>query len=268
MDKTRKITPRDLLALARQGEKIVTITAYDATMARLAEAAGVQLLLVGDSMGNAILGHANTLAVTLAQSLHHTAAVVRGARQAMVIGDMPFMSYHGSQDDAVLNAGRYLQEAGADGIKLEGGEAMAPLIARMVQAGIPVMGHIGLLPQRVLVDSGYRIKGRAGAEAKRLIADAQALQEAGAFAIVLEGMVSEVARQVTEAIKIPTIGIGAGPHCSGQIQVITDLLGLDENFLPKHSRRYANLAETIRTAINCYGEDVRAGRFPGPDQSF
>lgn len=268
MEKPKKITPRELLARVRQGEKLVTLTAYDAAMARLADAAGVQLILVGDSMGNAILGYANTLAVTLEQSLHHTAAVVRGTRQAMVVGDMPFMSYHGSADSAVLNAGRYLQEAGADGVKLEGGTALAPLVARLVQAGIPVMGHIGLLPQRVLVESGYRIKGREAAEAKRLVADAQALQEAGAFAIVIEGTLSEVARQVTESVSIPTIGIGAGPHCSGQIQVITDLLGLDEEFLPKHARRYANLAETIRSAIGRYADDVRASRFPGSDQSF
>lgn len=262
-----KITVRSLLRLREKGEPIVALTAYDALMAALADEAGAQLILVGDSLGMTVLGYATTIPVTLEQSLHHTAAVVRGTRRAMVIGDMPFMTYQISPEDALRNAARYLQEAGADGVKLEGGQTMAPTVARLVSAGVPVLGHIGLLPQRVAATGGYRIQGRSAAEAKALAADARALEDAGAFAVVLEGMPAALAKRITGRLRIPTIGIGAGPGCSGQIQVIYDILGMFEKFVPKHTKPYANLAVEVRRALAAYGADVTAGKFPGPEQS-
>ena len=263
-----KLTVRVLRRLYEEGRPIVAVTAYDWLMARLVDEAGIPLILVGDSLGMAVLGYRNTIPVTLAQSLHHTAAVVRGTRSAMVIGDMPFLTYQVSVEEALRNAGRYLQEAGADGVKLEGGRSMAPTIGRLVGAGIPVLGHIGIQPQAVLADGGYRVHGRTPEEAEALIADARAVQEAGAFAIVLEGLPVSLAGEITRTLSIPTIGIGAGPQCSGQIQVIHDVLGLLEDFLPRHARRYARLAETIREAVAAYRDDVTAGRFPGKEQSF
>ncbi len=268
MTTVRKMTLREFQALARKGEKLVTLTAYDATMARLADAAGVHLLLVGDSLGMTMLGQPNTLAVTLDQSLHHTAAVVRGTKRALVIGDMPFLSYQVNADEAVRNAGRYLKEAGADGVKLEGGRTVAPLVVRLVQTGIPVLGHVGILPQLVVADSGYHIKGRKDGEAEDLLNDALALQEAGAFAVVLEGIPEGVGRTITETLDIPTLGIGAGRYCDGQLQVIHDLLGLFEDFVPRHAKRYAQLADAIRQAVGTYAADVQAGRFPGEEQTF
>lgn len=268
MDQPEKLTIAKFLALPRQSEKIIAVTAYDALMARLADEAGVHLLLVGDSVGNVLLGYKNTLAVTLEQSLHHTAAVVRGTRRALVIGDLPFLSYQVNDDEAVRNAGRYLKEAGADGVKLEGDATYAPLIRRLVRTGIPVMGHLGIMPQRAATEGGYRVHGRKEGEAAALLADALALQEAGVFAIVLEGVVMEVSKQLSEQLEVPTIGIGAGPHCDGQIQVAHDLLGLFEGFLPRHTRRYAHLAEDIRQVLRQYGADVRAGAFPTEENSF
>lgn len=263
-----KLAVRDLRQMATRGERIVALTAYDAMFARLADESGAHLILVGDSLGMTVLGYRNTVPVTLAQSLHHTAAVVRGVRRAVVVGDMPFLTYQISVEEALRNAGRYLQEAGADAVKIEGGERLAPTVARLVQAGIPVLGHIGLLPQSVLVEGKYRVHGRSADEAAALQRDALAIQEAGAFAVVLESLPMGLAEQVTKQLRIPTIGIGAGPGCSGQIQVIHDILGLFEDFVPRHTRRYAELASEARRALAAYRDDVAAGRFPSQEQSF
>jgi len=263
-----KITVRTLQRLRQNQEKIVALTAYDVVTARLAEQSGVHLILVGDSLGMTVLGYENTIPVTLAQSLHHTAAVVRGVKHALVVGDMPFLTYQITPEDALRNAGRYLQEAGADAVKLEGGACLAPTIARLVGAGIPVLGHIGLLPQAIKTEGGYRIKGREQAAAQALCDDALAVQAAGAFALVLEGIPLELSRQITESLHIPTIGIGAGVHCSGQIQVISDILGLFEQFKPRHARRYANLAEVARQALTAYCQDVKSAEFPAEEHSF
>ena len=266
MDK--KVTVRTLNAMKSRGEKIVMLTGYDAVTARWAEQAGCQLVLVGDSMGNTVLGYENTLPVTLEESLAHTAAVRRGAKLAMVIGDMPFMSYQISVEEAVRNAGRYLKEAGADAVKLEGGRTMLPVIKRLVEAGIPVMGHIGLLPQSVLKDGGYRIHGKAEEEARELSEDAIAMQEAGCFSIVLEGVPAELSRKITESLRIPTIGIGAGPYTDGQVQVIADLLGYGGGYLPKHAKCYADLNSIALKAIAQYCEEVKNGQFPAEGNSF
>ncbi|NLZ64531.1 MAG: 3-methyl-2-oxobutanoate hydroxymethyltransferase [Lentisphaerae bacterium] len=260
MDK--RITVRDLAAMKKSGQKIVMITAYDAAQARWGDEAGCQILLVGDSMGNTVLGYDNTLPVTLEESLSHTAAVRRGSKRAMVIGDMPFMSYQAAQDEALHNAARYLKECGADGVKLEGGRAMLPTIRRMVEVGIPVMGHIGLLPQSVLKDGGYYIHGRNTQEAKDILDDAVALQEAGVFSVVLEGIPAELSREITARLTIPTIGIAAGPHCDGQVQVISDLLNMGGGYLPRHAKVYADLSSICITAIRQYCQEVQSGQFP------
>jgi 3-methyl-2-oxobutanoate hydroxymethyltransferase len=265
---TRKLTVRDLAARRAKGEKLVALTVYDALMARMAEECGADLLLAGDSVGMTVLGYKSTIPVTLEQSLHHTAAVCRGARRALVIGDMPFMTYQINGDEALRNAGRFLQEAGADGVKLEGGRTMATTLARLVVAGVPVLGHIGLLPQHVLANGGYRVQGRTPEEAAALMDDAKAVEDAGAFALVLEGIPAPLAERITAHLRIPTIGIGAGIGCSGQIQVAHDILGLFEDFIPRHTRRYAALAGAMRQAFSAYAGDVRHGRFPGPDESF
>ncbi len=260
----RRYTVRDLAKMKAAGRKIAMVTAYDAIMARLADEAGMHLLLVGDSMGNTVLGYDNTIPVTLAESLALTAAVRRGARRAMVIGDLPFMSYQVSPEEAVRNAGRYLKEAGADAVKLEGGRVMHGVIRRLVEVGIPVMAHIGLLPQSVLKDGGYRLHGKSEAEAAALLDDAQAVQEAGAFAVVLEGMPAALGAEITARLAIPTIGIGAGPHCDGQVQVITDLLGLGGAFVPKHAKVYAPLGQTALDGLRKYVQEVTEGNFtPG-----
>ena len=258
-----KVTVRTLHDLKARGEKILMLTAYDACTAAWAETAGVPTILVGDSMGNTVLGYPNTLPVTLEESLAHTAAVRRGAPNAFVIGDMPFLSYQISVEEAVRNAGRYLKECGADAVKLEGGRAMLPVIERLVTVGIPVVGHIGLLPQSVLKDGGYRLHGKADDEAQAIRADARALDAAGCCAIVLEGIPHDLAGEITAEIATPTIGIGAGPKTDGQVQVIADLLGLvPGGFTPKHAKRYAELGETAVAAIRQYVAEVQAGNFP------
>lgn len=258
---------RGIRKLHRNGEAIIALTAYDAWMARLADEAGAHLLLVGDSLGMTMLGYDTTVPVTLEQSLHHTAAVVRGSRRAMVVGDMPFLTYHIDESEALRNAGRYLQEAGASAVKLEGGRSVASTVRRLVEAGIPVLGHIGILPQSVLAEGGYRIHGRSDEEADELRDDVRALEEAGAFGIVLEGLPTELSEDLTEQAAVPTIGIGAGPHCNGQIQVTHDLLGLNPDFCPKHAKRYAQLGEQMREALQQYGCEVRNRAFPGPEQT-
>ncbi len=267
MTAEKKLTLRDLASLYEADKKIVALTAYDTPTARLADESGVHIVLVGDSVGMTTLGYPNTLLVTLEQSLHHTAAVARGVRRALVVGDMPFLSFHMHSDETLRNAGRYIQEARADAVKLEGGRAVALTVARLVECGIPVMGHVGLLPQKVVVDGGYRVHGRTETEAEAIIADARALEDAGAFSVILEGLPQALSARITASVGIPTIGIGAGPHCSGQIQVVHDILGWSEDFNPRHAKRYANLARDIRAAISEYADDVTRGNFPGKDQT-
>jgi len=244
------------------------LTAYDFSTARLIDEAGLPLILVGDSLGMVMLGYESTISVTMEDMLHHTKAVVRGAQKALVVGDMPFMTYQIDESQALRNAARFLQEGGAQAVKLEGGRTVARTIRRIVDCGIPVMGHIGLTPQSVHQLGGFRVQGRDLATAARLVEDAQAVEEAGAFSVVLEGVPAPLARVITERLSIPTIGIGAGPHCDGQVQVISDLLGLFAAFVPRHARQYAKLAEPIRQAVATYIEEVKAGTFPTAEHSF
>lgn len=248
--------------MKREQKPIVMLTAYDAPTAALAVKCGVDLLLVGDSVGNTMLGYSSTIPVTMEESLHHCRAVVRGTQSnAFVIGDMPFMSYHVSEESALLNAARFLQDAGCDAVKMEGGFDVVPLVKRMTTAGIPVCAHIGLCPQQVKVQGGYRIAGRTEDAAERLMQEALALEEAGAFMIVLECVTAPVADKISKALSIPTIGIGSGSACDGQVQVVTDILGLS-GYIPKHAKRYANLAVVMEEAFTNYVEDVRSKQFP------
>ena len=264
----KKITVRDFHKLKNDGRKICALTAYDAPTAKLAENAGVHLVLVGDSLGMTVLGYKNTLPVTLEESLHHCRAVSRGVVNSFIVGDMPFMTYHISREQALVNAAKYLQSAGVDAVKLEGGKKMASTVEALVESGIPVLGHIGLLPQKVLTSGGYRIAGRTEDEAERLIEDALAIQNAGAFAVVLEGIPAVLAGKITESIDIPTIGIGAGPLCSGQIQVVNDILGMFTDFVPKHAKKYADIGSVIKKAFSDYVSDVQSAQFPGDEHSF
>ena len=261
MPQTR-VRVTDLKEKKRRGEKIAILTAYDAIMAKLLERAGIEVLLVGDSVGMAVLGHETTLPVTLDVMIHHTAAVSRGVERALIIADMPFLSFQVSVQEAVRNAGRLMQEAGAAAVKIEGGRPVLDVVKRLVDVGIPVMGHLGLLPQSVNQLGGYRKRGTQPREADAIAMDAIALEDAGAFAIVLEMVPPEVARTVTSQVQIPTIGIGAGPDCDGQVLVTYDMLGLFDSFVPSFVKMYAHVAETIMTAAQAYAEDVRAGRFP------
>jgi 3-methyl-2-oxobutanoate hydroxymethyltransferase len=245
-----------------QGRPIVMLTAYDATTARIAEQAGIQVLLVGDTLGMVVQGHDTTVPVTLDEMLYHTRLVVRGTDRAFVIGDLPFMTYNISTDQALANAARFLQQAGAQSVKLEGGRHMAPTIHRLVENGIPVMAHIGLTPQSVHQLGGWRVQGRTKAAAIRLLDDARAVEEAGAYAVVLELVPAELAALISQRLQIPTIGIGAGPGCDGQVQVMHDILGLFEAFVPKHTHQYAQLGEAMRTALRTYKTDVERRLFP------
>jgi 3-methyl-2-oxobutanoate hydroxymethyltransferase len=258
---TTPVRITDWIAKKTRSEKIAVLTAYDATMARLMDQAGVDALLVGDSLGMVILGEETTIPVTMAMMIHHTRAVARGVRRALVIADLPFLSYHSSPEQALRNAGRLIQEGHAAAVKMEGGESVAPATARIVDAGIPVMGHIGLTPQSVHRMGGYRRVGRTEAQAQQLLEDAQALAQAGAFAIVLECIPAEVARAISTALTIPTIGIGSGPHCDGQVLVSYDAFGLYPS-PPSFVKQYARLGETLAAAAKEYVEDVREGRFP------
>lgn len=262
-----RVTIPEVRKLKARGEPIPMLTAYDAATARLLDEAGIPLLLVGDSLGMVVLGYPDTTAVTMEDMLHHVKAVVRGSRRALVIADMPFMSYHVGLKRAMDNARRFIQEAGAQAVKLEGGEGVAETIRRLVAAGIPVMGHVGLTPQQVLNLGGFRVQGRSLEAAEQVVQDALAVEAAGAFAVVLECIPAELARLITESLEIPTIGIGAGPDCDGQVQVIHDLLGWIPDFTPKHARRYADLDEVIRGAAGRYAEDVSARRFPAAEQA-
>ncbi|GBD14474.1 3-methyl-2-oxobutanoate hydroxymethyltransferase [bacterium HR25] len=262
-----RITTRDIRAMKERGEKIAMLTAYDYSTARLLDEAGVPVLLVGDSLGMVMLGYDTTLPVTMEDMLHHVRAVVRGSKRAHVVADMPFLSYQTSPEDALRNAGRLLQEGGAQSVKLEGGAEMAPTVRRLVSVGIPVMGHLGFTPQSVHQFGGYRVQGRSKEAALRLISDALALEEAGVYAIVLEMVPAHLARLVTERVRVPTIGIGAGPYCDGQVQVVHDMLGLYPDFTPKHAKQYARLGEVIRQAVTAYMEEVRQGAFPTEEHS-
>ena len=257
-----RVRIQELGARKERREKIAMLTAYDATMARLLERAGIDVLLVGDSVGMTVLGYQSTLPVTLDAMIHHTAAVTRGVQRALVIADMPFLSYQVSPSEAVRHAGRLLQEGGAAAVKLEGGRPVADVVRRLVDVGIPVMGHVGLLPQSVNQMSGYRRQGTSQGEAGAILADAAALEQAGAFAVVLESIPSALAGQITTQLKIPTIGIGAGPDCDGQVLVSYDMLGLIDEGVPPFIQTYAHLADTVVAATRAYMDDVRSGRFP------
>ncbi|NOT34501.1 MAG: 3-methyl-2-oxobutanoate hydroxymethyltransferase [Candidatus Eisenbacteria bacterium] len=254
--------------MKQRGDPITMVTAYDYPTARIADEAGVEMLLIGDSLGTVVLGYENTLPVTVEDILHHTRAVVRARPTAMVVADMPFMSYQVSVEQAVLNAGRLVQEGGADAVKLEGGERTAAAIRRIVEIGIPVVGHLGLTPQSVLAFGGHKVQARGEADQERLVRDAHALAAAGCFAIVLEGIPARLGAQVTREIPVPTIGIGAGVECDGQVLVTHDLLGLYLGRAPKFVRRYAALADTMRDAFVRYVADVKARKFPNAEESY
>jgi 3-methyl-2-oxobutanoate hydroxymethyltransferase len=262
-------TVLDVQGFKDEHRRFAMLTAYDFLSARILDEAGIPILLVGDSLGMVMLGYPTTLPVTLDDMLHHAKAVSRGARQALLVGDLPFMSYQPSVDQAVANAGRFLQEAGMHAVKLEGGGAqVVEITRRLTEIGIPVMGHLGLTPQSVHAMGGFKVQGKTRAQAERLLADARALEESGAFSIVLEGMPSELATRITGALRIPTIGIGAGPGTDGQVLVFHDMLGLTTGKAPKFVKRYANLAEEITRAATRYSEDVRNGTFPGPEHEY
>ncbi|MGQ9512081.1 3-methyl-2-oxobutanoate hydroxymethyltransferase [Thermodesulfitimonas sp.] len=263
-----RVTTADFRRWKEEKRPITMLTAYDFPTARLVDEAGIDAILVGDSVGNVILGYPSTLPVTMEEMLHHTKAVARAVSRAMVIGDMPFLSYQASREEAVRNAGRFLKEAGAQAVKLEGGREFAATVKAIVTSGIPVMGHIGLTPQYVHQLGGYRVQGRQAAAARRLVEDAFSLAEAGVFAIVLECVPAEVARYITENIPVPTIGIGAGVDCDGQVLVTHDLLGLYGGFAPKFVKRYANLVDEVMRALGAFREEVQRRQFPGPEHTF
>jgi len=244
------------------------VTAYDYPTARLVDEAGVDIILVGDSLAMAVLGYENTLPVTLDEMLHHTRAVRRGVRRALLVADMPFGTFHNSAEEAIRNATRFVKEAGAEAVKIEGGERRMDLVARLVEAEIPVMGHIGLTPQSLHSLGGFRVQGKSAETAEALVRDAQALAAAGAFSIVIEAVPREIAARITEQVPVPTIGIGAGPDCDGQVLFLSDLLGLTNGHTPKFARKYADLAETIRGAVAQYVEDVQRGAFPSDAESY
>ncbi len=263
-----KLTAPRIVEMKRRGEVIAVVTAYDYPTARLADEAGVDILLVGDSLGTVVLGYENTLPVTVDDVLHHTRAVARARPSALVVADMPFLSYQVSPEQAVENAGRFIQSGGADAVKLEGGERVVPVVKRLVEIGIPVMGHLGLTPQSVLAFGGYKVQARGEADQECLQREAQMLEEAGCFALVLEGIPARLGGRVTRALTIPTIGIGAGGACDGQVLVSHDLLGFFLGRTPKFVRRYADLAGTVREAFAQYVDDVRARRFPSEEESY
>jgi 3-methyl-2-oxobutanoate hydroxymethyltransferase len=263
-----RVTIIEIKEMKHRKEKIPMLTAYDYVTAKIVDEAGVPLILVGDSLGNVILGYESTIPVTMEEMIHHTKAVVRGAKKALIIGDMPFMTYHISVSDALHNAARFIQEGGAQAVKLEGGEVVAEKVRRLVDCGIPVMGHIGVTPQSIHQLGGYKVRGKAMEEAKKLLNDARILEEAGAFAIVLECTPAPLSKLITQKLAIPTIGIGAGPDCDGQVLVISDMLGLYTEFVPKHVKQYARLAGEIKNAVSSYISEVKSRSFPTMEQSY
>ena len=266
--KPSRVTATELRAMKRRGERIAMLTAYDFPSARLVDQAGADVILVGDTLGMVVLGYETTVPVTMDEMLHHVKAVTRGTSRALVVADMPFMSYQTNADDALRNAARFMKEAGAQAIKLEGGVTVADTVRKIVDAGIPAMGHIGLTPQSVHQFGGWKVQGKTAQAAIRLMNDALALERAGAFAIVLELVPAALAALISQRLRIPTIGIGAGAGCDGQVQVYHDLLGLFEGFVPKHARQYAQIGDATRSALAEYVSDVREGRFPTEEQSF
>ena len=263
-----KVTIRDIGQMKADGKKIPMVTAYDYTSACLADQAGIPILLVGDSLGMVVLGYESTVKVTMDDILHHTKAVVRGAQQALVVADMPFMTYQIDSSQALANAARLIQEGGAQTVKLEGGENVSDTVNLIVESGIPVMGHIGLTPQSINSFGGYRVQGRDREAAAKLLRDAKALEDAGAYAVVLELVPTPLAGMISRHLTIPTIGIGAGVECDGQVQVLHDMLGLFTDFVPRHTMQYAQLAESIKGAFAQYVQDVEGGFFPTEKQSF
>ena len=264
----RPVTVPRLRKMKRDGTRITMVTAYDATFARLFDDAGMDVLLVGDSLGMVVQGHDSTLPVTVDEVIYHCRAVARGTRRAHIVGDMPFLSWQVSPEQALTNAGRFVSEGGAQAVKLEGGVDAAPTIERIVHAGIPVMAHVGLTPQSVHAMGGFRVQGKTEAAAARVLADAKAVAEAGAYSLVLEGIPSDLAKRITEEVDIPTIGIGAGPHCDGQVLVCYDLLGLTPDLKPKFVKRYAEFFEEGVAAARRYRDEVRSGVFPSEEFSF
>lgn len=264
-----KITTRTVVDMKRAGEKISMLTAYDYTLARIIDqSGGVDIILVGDSAGNVMAGFETTLPMTMDQMIYHTSCVVRGVETALVVADMPFMSYQVTAREALISAGRMMKEAGAHAVKLEGGSSVADTVKRIVNAGIPVMGHLGLTPQSIYKFGTYKVRATDEIEANELIEDAKKLEEAGCFAIVLEKIPAKLAKQVTESISIPTIGIGAGGHCDGQVLVLHDMLGLNKDFNPRFIRRYVDLHSTITEAVQNYGKDVKESDFPGENEQY
>jgi 3-methyl-2-oxobutanoate hydroxymethyltransferase len=263
-----KVTVPHIVKQKLRREKITCLTAYDYSFARILDTAGVDILLVGDSVGCVFQGQPNTLRVTLDDMVYHTQAVARGRKRALVVSDMPFLSYQISKDQAISNAGRLVQQGGAEAVKLEGGLAMQATIEAIVSVGIPVMGHVGLTPQSIHRFGGYKVQGKEKNQREVILRDASAVQDAGAFAVVLEGMPLDLAGEITERLAIPTIGIGAGGHCDGQVLVINDMLGLFDDFTPKFVKRYADLKEVMTRAVKSFISDVRGGQFPGEEHSF
>lgn len=265
--KEKKVTA-PTITRRKDGEKIVAVTAYDYPTTLFADAAGVDVILVGDSLGMVLLGYPTTLPVTMDEMLHHTKACARAKPRALLVADMPYLTYQITLEDAVRNAGRFIQEGGAEAVKIEGGEPVAEVIYRLTSIGIPVMAHLGMTPQSVHAFGGHRVQGRTVSSAKRLTEDAQIVEQAGAFAVVLELIPAELAKEITEQLHIPTIGIGAGPHCDGQIQVLHDLIGLVPGEPFKHTKRYAHVGESITQAVRQYVNEVKSGQFPTEEQSF
>jgi 3-methyl-2-oxobutanoate hydroxymethyltransferase len=263
-----KVTIHTLRKMKAERRKIAMLTAYDASFSRLVDQAGVDIILVGDSLGMVVQGGANTLPVTMEEMIYHCRSVTRGTERAQVVGDMPFMSYQASMEEGVRNAGRLVKEGGVEAVKLEGGAEYAELAAKLVRIGIPVMGHIGLTPQSLHQMGGFKVQGRDEAQAKKILDDARALEQAGCYAIVLEGIPRELAGEITRAVACPTIGIGAGVDCDGQVLVIYDLLGMNEEFRPRFVKRYDDLAVRVRTAVAQYVTEVRESQFPDEDHSF
>jgi 3-methyl-2-oxobutanoate hydroxymethyltransferase len=264
----RRVTIQTLRQMKERGDRIAMLTAYDATFARLLDEAGADVLLVGDSLGMVVQGQETTLPVTIEEMAYHCRAVVRGTRRAHVVGDLPFMSYQASIEQGMLSAGTLMKEGGCHSVKLEGGAVHAELVRRLVSAGIPVMGHIGLTPQSYHQLGGFKVQGRDPGGRERLLEDARVLEEAGVYSIVLEAIPADIARDITAAVSVPTIGIGAGVGCDGQVLVCYDMLGMDEAFKPRFVRRYATLGATIKDAVAHYVEDVRGGAFPSDAESF
>jgi 3-methyl-2-oxobutanoate hydroxymethyltransferase len=264
----RRVTTRRLQDMKKQGKRISCLTAYDALIARILDDAGIDLILVGDSLGNIVQGHETTIPVTLDDIIYHTKAVVKGVQRALVVADMPFMSYQVSPEEAFRNAGRLMKEAGASAVKVEGGHRVCEAVRRMTEAGIPVMAHLGLTPQSINQFGSYRARGQNTEEAEEMLRDAKELEEAGAFAVVLEKIPMQLAQKITESLTIPTIGIGAGPHCDGQILVYSDMLGLTIDFSPRFVRRYDSLHERVDDSVSRYIQDIQSGNFPDESESY